>query len=104
MPAHATARNDDERMEVFLCHYGHDAEHLGPVDDEMEHCVKSIAPAPDNEERERNPCPQRRLHTPREERREEDFGSFLLLLFLFLLFAWLGSGRPRRVMRRIRPG
>ena len=34
--------------------------------------------APDDEERERNPCPYRRI---REEREEEDFGSFFFSSF-----------------------
>ena len=73
--AHATARNEDERGAVLLVHTGHDAANPGPGDARREHC------APDNEERERNPCPQRRIRTPRGSRR-------FLLFCLFLLPGW----------------
>ena len=76
---HATAINDDEERAVLLVHTGHDAEHLRPVDKRRENC------APDHEEREQNPCPQRRIRTPEEECREEDLGSFLFFLFFFFL-------------------
>ena len=74
--AHATARNDDERATVLLVHTGHDAEHLGPAN-RRENSMKSIARAPDNEERQRNPCSQRRIRTPR--------GAFFFLLFFLVL-------------------
>ena len=64
-------------------HTGHDAKHLGPDDNVKEHC------APDKEEQERNPCPQRR-----NRRKEEDFGSFFLFFFFFLL-----EGARRRAER-----
>ena len=62
-----TCARNNERVEVLLVHIGHDAEHLRPVDDQPEHC------AVDNEERERNPCPHRRIRTAQEER--EDVSS-----------------------------
>ena len=68
--AHATAINDEERGNVLRVHTGHDAEHLRPVDEGREHC------APDNEKRERNPCPHRRIRASRGSRR------FLLFFLL----------------------
>ena len=74
--AHATARNDDERATVLLEHISQDAAHLGPAL-RREDSVKGIIRAPDNEEREQNPCPQRRFRTPR--------GDFFFLLFFLVL-------------------
>ena len=68
--AKATAKNDEERGNVLLVHTSHDAEHLRPVDEGREHC------APENEKRERNPCPHRRIRATRGSRR---FRLFFLL-------------------------